>query len=262
MERALAVGQGRAWRATPPAGSGALVQGRDLAAPPVAAGPAPAPPVDPPLLPGSAGGEPAAPTEAAPPPPAPVYPATIGGPPIIRDLGFGPSDAARIEHLLASLEPASPLRGQGALILALGQEYNVDPLLIVVWAHESGLCTEGPNTPADDNWNCGNVVWAGMRPHAARWGCAPGSASLGHQWGACPTAEAGLGLWFEYVGTSKVYHSAQDLRAFAARYSPCSDPENARRGYACDAAFADRLLTLLRRHAGPPTPLPDPAAAP
>src|SRR6266487_2111897 len=54
----------------------------------------------------------------------------------IRDLGFGPSDAARIERLIASIRPASPLVGHGAQLLRLGQQFGVDPLLIVLWQLE------------------------------------------------------------------------------------------------------------------------------
>lgn len=256
-ERALAVGRGGGLLPDAAAWLGALALGRDLAPPPAVVGGEPTP------SPLAVGGEPAPPVEAPPvPSPEPVYPATVGGGPTVRDLGFGPSDAARVERLIASLEPDSPLRGRGALILEYGRRYRVDPLLIVVWAHESALCTTGPNTPAHGSWNCGNVVWAGMAPYATRWGCKPGPSSLGHHWGRCPTAEGGLGLWFEYVGTSPVYARAEELRAFAQLYSPCTDPENARRGFACDAAFADRLLALLRAHAGPPAPEPAPAPPP
>src|SRR5690348_2781669 len=47
----------------------------------------------------------------------------------IHDLGFGPSDAARIERLIAALNPGSPLVGHGEAILHLGQQFRVDPLL-------------------------------------------------------------------------------------------------------------------------------------
>jgi hypothetical protein len=43
----------------------------------------------------------------------------------IHDLGFGPSDAARIERLIAAINPGSPLVGQGEAILHLGQQCGV-----------------------------------------------------------------------------------------------------------------------------------------
>ncbi|HET8632306.1 MAG TPA: M23 family metallopeptidase, partial [Thermomicrobiales bacterium] len=131
---------------------------------------------------------------------------------------------------------------------ALAREFGVDPLLIVVWQVESQMDTVGLNVPG----NGGNMIWDAMAPYAARWSCAPGPSSLGHHWGACPSITAGLGIWFEYVGTSPVYAGAADLAAFADVYNPCSDPANAANGFPCGAAYADLLLGLLRTYAGPP----------
>ncbi len=187
-----------------------------------------------------------------------VYYATTGETPTIHDLGFGPSDAARIEHLIAALNPQSPLVGQGETILHLGQQFGVDPLLIAQWQLESNMGTVGINSPG----NGGNMIWAAAAPYAAHYGCSPGPSSTGHQWAACPDVGAGLGIWFNYVGV--FYRQTADLADYARIYDPCSDPGNA--GRSCGDAYARLLLDLVRQYAGPPvTPLvpvpgkPDPA---
>jgi len=176
----------------------------------------------------------------------------------IHDLGFGPSDAARIEHLIASLNAQSPLIGQGETILHLGQQFGVDPLLIAQWQLESNMGTVGINSPG----NGGNMLWLAAQPYADRYGCTPGPATTGHQWAACPDVGAGLGIWFNYVGV--FYKATADLADYARIYDPCSDPGNV--GSPCGDTYAALLLTLVRTHAGPPvTPLvpipgrPDPA---
>ncbi len=174
----------------------------------------------------------------------PVYYATTGGTPTIHDLGFGPSDAARIERLVAAINPRSPLVGQGETILHLGQQFGVDPLLIAQWQLESNMGTVGINSPG----NGGNMIWAAARPYAEQYGCAPGPATTGHQWAACPTVAAGLGIWFNYVGI--FYRQTADLADYARIYDPCSDPGNV--GASCGDAYARLLLALVRQHAGPP----------
>lgn len=168
----------------------------------------------------------------------------------IRDLGFGPSDAARIDRMIAAIRPDSPLVGQGALILRLGQTYGVDPLLIALWQAESQMATDGLNIPANGNWNGGNMVWEAAEPYAAAWGCSPGRSSLGHRWALCPTADGGLGLWFQYVGTSPVYARAATFSDFVNIYNPCSDPENARNGFPCGDVYGGNILSTIRTHAG------------
>ena len=187
-----------------------------------------------------------------------VYYATTGGTPTIHDLGFGSSDAARIEHLIASLNPQSPLVGQGETILHLGQQFGIDPLLIAQWQLESNMGTVGINSPG----NGGNMLWLAAKPYADQYGCTPGPSSTGHQWAACPDVGAGLGIWFTYVGL--FYRQTADLADYARIYDPCSDPGNV--GSPCGDAYARLLLGLVRQHAGPPvTPLvpvpgkPDPA---
>ncbi len=176
----------------------------------------------------------------------------------IHDLGFGPSDAARIERLIASIQPRSPLIGQGETILHLGQEFGIDPLLIAQWQLESNMGTVGINSPG----NGGNMIWAAAAPYAAHYGCSPGPSSTGHQWAACPNVRAGLGIWFNYVGV--FYRQTADLADYARIYDPCSDAGNA--GLPCGDRYSGLLLDLVRIHAGPPVaPLvpipgrPDPA---
>jgi len=166
----------------------------------------------------------------------------------IHDLGFGSSDAARIERLIASIQPRSPLIGQGETILHLGQTFGIDPLLIAQWQLESNMGTVGINSPG----NGGNMIWAAAAPYAAHYGCSPGPSSTGHQWAACPDVGAGLGIWFNYVGV--FYKATADLADYARIYDPCSDPGNV--GSPCGDRYARLLLNLVRAHAGPPvTPL-------
>jgi murein DD-endopeptidase MepM/ murein hydrolase activator NlpD len=166
----------------------------------------------------------------------------------IHDLGFGPSDAARIERLIAAINPKSPLVGQGETILHLGQQFGVDPLLIAQWQLESNMGTVGINSPG----NGGNMLWLAAKPYADRYGCTPGPATTGHQWAACPSVGAGLGIWFNYVGV--FYKDVANLGDYARIYDPCSDPGNV--GASCGDAYARLLLDLVRRNAGPPvTPL-------
>lgn len=178
----------------------------------------------------------------------PTYAATTGARPTIHDLGLGPSDAARIARFIASLQPDSPLVAEAGAILALGQRFGIDPLLIVVWKVESQMDTVGLNVPG----NGGNLIWEAMAPYAAAWGCGPGPSSLGHHWGACPSIAAGLGIWFAYVADYYPPRGGDDFQSFAGIYNPCADPENARNGFPCGDTYAGILLGLLRDHAGPP----------
>jgi hypothetical protein len=162
----------------------------------------------------------------------------------IHDLGFGSSDAARIDRLIASLQPRSPLIGQGETILHLGQAFGIDPLLIAQWQLESNMGTVGLNSPG----NGGNMLWLAAKPYADQYGCTPGPSSTGHQWAACPDVRAGLGIWFNYVGV--FYKATADLADYARIYDPCSDPGNA--GLPCGDHYAGLLLDLVRTHAGSP----------
>jgi len=177
----------------------------------------------------------------------PVYPATTGGTPTIHDLGFGPSDTARVERLIRSIKPSSPLVGLGERILALGQQFGVDPLLIAQWQLESGMATVGANSPG----NGGNMIWAAAKPYAPEYGCTSGEAFGGARWAHCPTVEGGLGIWFRYVGDFYPPR-AKTLDEYARIYNPCSDPGNIALGLPCGDRYAALLLGLVREHAGPP----------
>jgi len=165
----------------------------------------------------------------------------------IHDLGFGPSDAARVERLIHAIKPTSPLVGQGEMILHLGQQFGIDPLLIAQWQLESGMDTVGLNIPG----NGGNMIWAAARPYADRYGCTQGASSLGHAWASCPSVSAGLGIWFEYVGTFYPPR-ANTLVEYASIYDPCSDPGNIALGLPCGENYATLLLGLVRHNAGAP----------
>jgi len=165
----------------------------------------------------------------------------------IHDLGFGPSDAARVEHLIHAIKPTSPLVGQGETILHLGQQFGIDPLLIAQWQLESGMDTVGLNIPG----NGGNMIWAAARPYAERYGCTQGASSLGHAWASCPGVGAGLGIWFEYIGTFYPPR-ANTLAEYASTYDPCSDPGNIALGLPCGENYAALLLGLVRKNAGAP----------
>ena len=171
----------------------------------------------------------------------------------LGNLGYGPSDATRIERAIARRTPGSPLRGHGAMIVAVAEQAGLDPLLLVgVWALESQLCTDGLNTPPRGNWNCGNMIWDAMRLHAtpARWGCRAGDTSLNHRWGRCDAPEGGVGIWFEYV--AGFYGAAMPLAQFAGIYNPCSDPENAKNGFPCGDQYARNITAVLTAVAGSP----------
>ncbi len=115
----------------------------------------------------------------------------------VHDAGFGSSDASRIDNFIRALRPHSPLVGQGAHMIAVGQQWRVDPLLIAFWQLESQMATTGINSPA----NGGNMTWAAALEATQQYGCTPGPSSLGHHWAKCPDVPSGLSLWFDYMGT-------------------------------------------------------------
>ncbi len=171
----------------------------------------------------------------------------------IHDLGFGPSDANRINRVIARINPASPLGGKGQLILEAAQASHVDPLLLVgVWDLESQLDTDGLNVPT----NGGNMTWSAMREASELYGCTPGPSSLGHRWGRCPSVQAGVRIWFDYVGAYYPRRGAASLRAFAGTYNPCSDRVNAARGFDCGESYGLKVLGIIRANASPPVTLP------
>ncbi len=164
----------------------------------------------------------------------------------VRDAGFGSSDAARIDAMIGRIRPHSPLLGQGAHMIALGQQWRVDPLLIAFWQLESQMATTGINSPA----NGGNMTWAAAREATQRYDCTPGPSSLGHHWAKCPNVPSGLSLWFDYMGT--FYRGFPDLAAVVNRYNPCSDPGNIANGFPCGTNYGNLILSVIRTYAGPP----------
>ncbi len=164
----------------------------------------------------------------------------------IHDAGFGSSDAARIDNMVRAIRPQSPLVGQGAHMIAIAQQWRVDPLLIAFWQLESEMATTGINSPA----NGGNMTWAAALEASSQYGCTPGPSSLGHLWARCPDVPSGLSLWFDYMGT--FYRNFADLDAVVNRYNPCSDPGNIALGLPCGTNYGNLILGVVRAYAGPP----------
>ncbi len=109
-----------------------------------------------------------------------------------RYLGFGYSNGTRVDLMIASIRPHSPLRGYGTYIANAGHYWNVDPLLVAQWAYETELSTTGINSPT----NPGNLTWAAAQPYASTYGCYRGPYKDGRYWAKCPTIRAGISLWF------------------------------------------------------------------
>ncbi len=168
--------------------------------------------------------------------------------PSISNLGFGPSDVGRLNHMIRSINPSSPLNGRGSLMVSLGLRWRVDPLLIALWQYESGMGTTGINSPN----NGGNLTWGAAREAESLHGCARGPSSLGHVWATCPSLSSGLALWFDYVHT--YYVKKRGIRSFfklVCAYNPCSD--SAPYGYPCGSDYGRGILRLIAHTAGPPT---------
>lgn len=166
----------------------------------------------------------------------------------IRDLGFGPTDAARVDRMIAAINPNSPLVGQGSRILALAQRWRVDPLLIAQWQYESNMSTVGLNSPE----NGGNMTWNAAQEATGLYGCTRGPSSLGHVWAKCPTIPAGLSLWNDYVATYYPGNGFERFDRYVNAYNPCSDPGNKANGFICGTEYGVAILGLIRRTAGPP----------
>jgi hypothetical protein len=174
----------------------------------------------------------------------------------VHDLGFGSSDAARIENLIRKLRPSSPMVGQGAKIIELAREYNVDPLMIVVTVNESQMCTDNgvvsPGGSNPDNYNCGGILWGTVTGtsgvNASRWNARPGPVANGHIFTFVPTIQDGLGLFYNYIGVAPSYRN-KSMKDFYEIYNPCNDPGNQGR-FACGAEEAQNMLNLLAKYAG------------
>ncbi len=165
----------------------------------------------------------------------------------VHDLGFGPSDGERVDRMLEAIRPNSPLIGHGDQMVELGGKWGVDPLLIDQWHIESQMATVGLNVPE----NGGNMTWEAAEPYAATYRCTLGPSSMNHRWAKCPTIEAGLGLWFNYVG--KRYETFANLEDYFNTYNPCSDPENIKHGFPCGTENGKIIIGLIAKYAGSPT---------
>lgn len=172
----------------------------------------------------------------------------------IHDLGFGPSNGARIDAMIEKIRPTSPLIGYGDDIVKFAKEFNIDPLMIIITMKESQLCSDtGANVPGGsdpDNFNCGNITWDAAQDGAdiERWNASPGETVDGHVFTYVQTMEDGLGLFFDYIDNS--LYQGKTLAEFYDIYNPCSDPANQTRGYACGAKEAEPMLDLLKQYAG------------
>lgn len=196
-------------------------------------------------------------------PGGPVYQASCQGGAVVtiqvarvQDLCFGPSDAARLARTIAAIRPDSPLVGRAGTIVQLGQRFGVDPLLIVQWQGESGMATVVPPVSANGADNGGNLTWAAAEPYAATWGCTPGAAvhypDGSYLFARCPSVEAGIGLWFNYVGERYPAARYPNLQSYANTYNSCAYPGNEANGFLCGDAYAKEILNLLRQYAGAP----------
>lgn len=167
----------------------------------------------------------------------------------IQNMGFGPSDAARIDNLIRNLRPGSPLIGHGDDIIRYAQEFNVDPLMVILFLNESGFCADNgvvsPGGSNPDNYNCGGITWpaAQSATDTGRWSARAGPSANGHVFTFVPTPEDGIGLFFDYLGGNSLY-VGKTLGEFYDIYNPCSDPGNGGQ-FACGAeAMQDMLNTL------------------
>ncbi|MDP9382719.1 MAG: SH3 domain-containing protein [Chloroflexota bacterium] len=158
---------------------------------------------------------------------------------IPRNLGFGYSDGSRVDRMIASIRPYSPLRGYGAHIANLGHYWGVDPLLVAQWAYETEMSTTGINSPT----NPGNLTWTAAQSYASKYGCYRGPYKNGRYWVKCPSIRAGISLWFNYVAVRYRDHS---LYGYFNTYNPCWDPYNT--GQLCGTRYGDATLSLIRRH--------------
>lgn len=176
----------------------------------------------------------------------------------IHDLGFGPSDARRVDNMIRSIRPYSPLVGKGSLIVELGRRWDVDPLLIAQWTWETELLTDDSITVPVHNG--GNVSWPAALEATRQYGCVPGPTSSGegwsHTWAACPDVPAGINLWVDYVATYYPTKGADAFIKYVNSYNPCDDPGNVANGYICGTEYGERTLQLIADHAGNPPGTP------
>lgn len=165
----------------------------------------------------------------------------------LSNLGFGPSDAARVNSMIHSINSDSPLNGKGSLMISLARRWKVDPLLIALWQFESGMGTTGINSPN----NGGNMTWEAANEASGLHGCTKGPVSLGHVWAHCPTLTAGLNLWFDYMHTFYAKKmGVQQFMQLVNIYNPCSD--SAPYGFVCGSEYGRAILSLIADTAGPP----------
>ncbi len=185
----------------------------------------------------------------------------------IHNLGFGPSDANRIDALIQKLRPGSKMRGSD--IVKFAGEFNIDPLLIFIAINESQLCTDtgvvSPGGSDPDNYNCGGITWDaadGASPNSQgilnqteldRWSARPQTEAAdndtGHVFAFVPTPRDGVGLFFNYIGRHPSYQG-KSPQEFYNIYNPCGDPGNQGR-FACGEDEINNILNIIRQNVGP-----------
>lgn len=184
----------------------------------------------------------------------------------VENLGFGPSGGNRIDNMIKTLRPTSPMLGQGNFIVDLAKEFNVDPLIIILTINESQMCTDtGVVSPADNpqkpNYNCGGIIWEAAQnigPQGiARWHASDDNRiAFNHHFTFVPSVEDGMGLLMNYIGVTSLY-KGKNLSDFYSIYNPCEDPARTD-DISCGAGEAIHMIELLKQYAGEPST--DPSA--
>lgn len=187
---------------------------------------------------------------------------TFNGTKTIHNLGYGASDAQRIESLIRSIyQERSPLSGHGADVIVFAREFNIDPLMIILMTNESQMCSDdGAVSPAGsdpDNYNCGGIIWDTTQRTLSqqeidRWSARQGPWANDRYFTFVPSPKDGLGLFFNYLGiSSKSLFKGKDVFQMYDLYNPCADSDEY--GYACGAGHMQEMLILLEKHVGPPS---------
>lgn len=173
----------------------------------------------------------------------------------VHNLGFGPSDAERIENMIRNQFPRSPLLGHGAEIIEFAKEFNMDPLMVVLMKTETQFCTDtgvgSPGGSEPDNFNCGNIKWGAAegQTDTSRWHAQSGPKdALNNVFTFVPNPRDGIGLFFDYISAD--FYRGKDLYEFYSIYNDCT--ESAPAGFACGPTAVDSMLQYLRENAGTP----------
>ncbi len=155
--------------------------------------------------------------------------------------------------MVSTLSPGSPLIGQGKWVIDRAREFNLDPLMIIIFKNESQFCNDtGVVSPAGsdpDNFNCGGILWPAAQQEADidRWHAQSGPVAYTHVFTFVPSIQDGTGLFFDYSSAS--FYQGKTIQQFYDIYNPCSD--SAQYQLACGAPEANRMMQLLEDTLGP-----------